>query len=210
LYLRGNYTFSKTIDNATNELNSSTINPRRPLDARDIAADRGRSALDFTHKVAISWVYDLPNMRVDNRFVGSFIHGWELSGSYLFESGQPVTLLNGTDANANGSGTADRPVFNPAGTSNVPSGINFVCLDGAGNTSVTGSEAGCGGAGNVAGYVAANPGSKYVKAGLGTNTDIDEGRRTLFRPRVRGGLRAWRYPHAAGRPRESARGSLNS
>jgi hypothetical protein len=181
LYLRGNYTFSKTIDNATNELNSSTINPRRPLDARNISGDRGRSALDFTHKVAVSWVYDLPNVQVGNRFVGGFIHGWEVSGSYLFESGQPVTLLNGTDANANGSGTADRPVFNPKGTSNVPSGINFVCVDAAGNTSVQGSATGCGGAANVAGYVAANSASRYVKAGLGTDNNVI-GRNTINTP----------------------------
>jgi hypothetical protein len=66
----------------------------------------------------------------------------------------------------------DRPVFNPTGTSNVPSGINFVGVDGAGNTSVAGSAGGFRGAANVAGYVAAKPASKYVKAGLGTNTNI--------------------------------------
>jgi hypothetical protein len=97
-----------------------------------------------------------------------------------------VTLLNGTDANANGSGTADRPVFNPAGTSNVPSGINFVCVDGAGNTSVAGSASGCGGAANVAGYVVANSASRYLKAGLGTNNNI-VGRDTINTP----GLNLW-------------------
>jgi hypothetical protein len=186
LYLRGNYTFSKTIDDATNELNTSTINPRRPLDARNISDDRGRSSLDFTHKVAISWVYDLPNLSVQNALERGLLHGWEVSGSYLAESGQPVTLLNGSDANANGSGTADRPVFNPAGTSNVPSGINFVCVDGAGNTSVQGTTAGCGGATNVVGYVASNSASRYVKAGLGTNTNII-GRDTINTP----GLNLW-------------------
>ena len=83
-----------------------------------------------------------------------------------------MTLLNGTDANANGSATADRPVFNPVGTSNVPSGINFVCVDRAGDTSVAGSAADCGGAANVAGYVATKAAAKYVKAGLGTNNNI--------------------------------------
>jgi hypothetical protein len=186
LYLRGNYTFSKTIDDATNELNSSTINPRRPLDARDIALDRGRSALDFNQKLAIAWVYDLPNIHAENRFVKGVMHGWEVSGSYLAEKGQPVTLLNGADVNGNGSGTADRPVLNPQGTSLVPSGINFVCLNGAGNTSVAGTTAGCGGAANVVGYVAANPASKYVRAGLGTNTNI-AGRDTIDTP----GLNLW-------------------
>ena len=92
-----------------------------------------------------------------------------------------MTLLNGTDANANGSATADRPVFNPVGTSNVPSGINFVCVDRAGDTSVAGSAADCGGAANVAGYVATKAAAKYVKAGLGTNNNII-GRDTINTP----------------------------
>ena len=186
LYMRGNYTFAKTIDDATNELNSSTINPRRPLDARDLSADRGRSALDFNHKATVSWVYDLPNVAVSNALARGFVHGWEVSGSYLFESGQPVTLLNGTDANANGSATADRPVLNPGGTSNVPSGINFVCINGAGGTSVQGAAEDCGGSSNVVGYVATNPASRYVKAGLGTNSNI-VGRDTINTP----GLNLW-------------------
>src|SRR5207245_3082071 len=86
LYLRGNYTFSKTMDDATNELNSSTINPRRPQDARNVSADRGRSLLDFNHKLAISWVYDLPNVRAEKAFMKGILHGWEVSGSYLAQS----------------------------------------------------------------------------------------------------------------------------
>jgi carboxypeptidase family protein/TonB-dependent receptor-like protein len=187
LYLRANFTFSKTIDDATNELDSSTIDPRRPLDARDLSLDRGRSALDFNRKGTISWVYDLPKFAPDNAVAKAFLNGWEVSGSYLAETGAPVTLLNGTDANANGSSTADRPSFNPAGTSNVPSGFNYVCINGTGVTSIVSDFTICPlQAASVVGYVAANPASKYVQAGLGSNTNI-VGRDTIDTP----GLNLW-------------------
>jgi len=186
LYLRGNYTFSKTMDDATNELNSSTINPRRPQDARNVSADRGRSLLDFNHKLAISWVYDLPNVRAEKAFMKGILHGWEVSGSYLAQSGQPVTLLSGADSNANGSPTADRPIFNPNGTTDTGSGVNFVCINAAGGSSVVTAINNCA-AGNagIVGYVAANASAKYVRAALGAKSNV--GRNTIGTP----GLNLW-------------------
>jgi len=54
LYFRTNYTFSKNIDNSTNELFSSRVNPRRTQDGFNFAAERGRSALDLPQKFAIT------------------------------------------------------------------------------------------------------------------------------------------------------------
>src|SRR5262249_50776902 len=50
LYFRTNYTFSKNIDNATNELFSSVVNPRRAQDGFNFAGDRGLSALNNSQK----------------------------------------------------------------------------------------------------------------------------------------------------------------
>jgi len=66
LYFRTNYTFSKNIDNSTNELFSSRMNPRRAQDGFNFAAERGRSALDLPQKFAIIWVYDFLNIRSEN------------------------------------------------------------------------------------------------------------------------------------------------
>src|SRR5258706_8680170 len=63
IYLRANYTFSKNIDNATNELFSSRVNPRRAQDGFDFAAERGLSALDIRHKFALSFLYEIPNVQ---------------------------------------------------------------------------------------------------------------------------------------------------
>jgi len=60
LFFRANYTFAKNIDNATNELFSSIVNPRRAQDGYNFGNERGLSALNNRHKLAITWVYDLP------------------------------------------------------------------------------------------------------------------------------------------------------
>jgi hypothetical protein len=54
MFLRTGYTFSKTIDDSTNELFTSQVNPRRPEDFLNLAAERGRSTIDHPHKFTIA------------------------------------------------------------------------------------------------------------------------------------------------------------
>jgi len=89
------------------------VNPRRAQDGFNFANEKGRSALDLTHKLALTFVYDLPNISTSNGFLKALAHGWEWNGSYLVESGQPVTALSGSDANANGDPAGDRAILNP-------------------------------------------------------------------------------------------------
>ncbi|PYU30873.1 MAG: hypothetical protein DMG28_17425 [Acidobacteria bacterium] len=199
-YVRGNYTYAKNIDNSTNELFSSRVNPRRPQDALNIGKERGRSVLDITHKLAITWIYDLPKINSDSRFVKGFLHGWEVSGTYLAQTGQPITALSGTDSNANGSSAGDRTILNPNGVGLTGSGVNFACINpttGAsftsatiGGVSSTGVATGCavgsgapnGTSGNnfVVGYVAADPTATFIQANLGAKTNV--GRNTISTP----------------------------
>ncbi len=186
LYFRANYTFSKNIDNATNELFSSYVNPRRAQDGFDYANERGRSALDLPSKFAITWVYDLPAVHNDHAFVRAVANGWEWSGTYLAQSGQPVTPLSGTDANANGDVAGDRTILNPAGVGLTGSIVNPVCNDGAGGATriATATSATCAD-GNIVGYVAANPTARFIQAGVGTMANV--GRDTVSTP----GLNIW-------------------
>jgi len=193
LYFRTNYTFSKNIDNATNELFSSYVNPRRAQDGYNFASDRGRSALDITHKFAITWVYDIPNVSSDNGFVRTLAHGWEVNGTYLAESGQPVTALSGSDANDNGDSAGDRTITNPAGVGSTGSLVEAVCNAGAGgattlvNRDPNSGNWACGSQddSNVVGYVAVNPAARFVQAEVGTKSTT--GRNTLNTP----GLNIW-------------------
>jgi hypothetical protein len=162
--LRANYTWSHNIDNATNELFSSRVNPRRPYDWRNLALDRANSTLDVTHKLALAWVWDLPKMNTDNGFLKTVLHGWEWTGTYLVQSGQPVTVLSNNDANGNADAAGDPAIVNPNGTQLVGGAdqIANVCV-GAGGATFVGDCPST----NVAGYVALNPNAKFVQAGLG-------------------------------------------
>jgi hypothetical protein len=188
IYLRANYTYSKNIDNATNELFSSRVNPRRAQDGFDFAADRGLSALDIRHKFAFSFLYEIPNVRTDHAFVKALAHGWEWGGTYLAESGQPVTPLSGVDSNVNGDSAGDRTIINPAGVGLTGSTVNFVCNAGAGGaTSIVTDPATCGSGNdsNIVGYVAASPKARFIQAGVGAKANA--GRDTVPTP----GLNIW-------------------
>ena len=128
LFLRANYTYAHNIDNATNELFSSRVNPRRPESASDIAGERGRSVLDIRSKFALSWIYDLPKFTSsENRFVKSVVSGWRYSATFIAQTGQPITPLSGVDTNGNLDSAGDRAFFNPAGTPGTGTGVGFVC-----------------------------------------------------------------------------------
>ena len=178
LYFRTNYSFSRNIDTATNELFSSVVNPRRAQDGYNFGGDRGLSALHIPQKFTITWVYELPNIQTEHAFLRAVAHGWEWSGSYLAESGQPVTPLSDADANANGDQAGDRTIFNPNGIGNTGSIVDAVCNSGPGGaTSVVAPDASgayfCN-AGHTAiddahlvGYVAENPNARFVQAQFG-------------------------------------------
>ncbi|HET7150222.1 MAG TPA: TonB-dependent receptor [Candidatus Acidoferrum sp.] len=203
LYFRTNYTFSKNIDNSTNELFSSFVNPRRAQNGFDFAAERGRSALDLPQKFAVTWVYDFPNLQTSNRFLGGLVHGWEWSGTYLAQSGQPVTPLSDADSNGNGDPAGDRTILNPSGVGITGTVVNAVCNAGVGGaTTIVGLDANgawdCGtkNDANIVGYVVApaavgtnagpiNPNARFVQAQLGAKANV--GRNTVSTP----GLNIW-------------------
>ncbi len=209
IYLRANYTFSKNIDNATNELFSSRVNPRRAQDGFDFAGERGLSALDITHKFALAFLYQIPNVSTDHGFVKVLAHGWEWGGTYLAESGQPVTPLSGVDSNANGDAAGDRTIINPSGVGRTGSTVNAVCNAGPGGaTSIVGIDPdtgawACGAQddANIVGYVSApvigppgvvgvdagpiDPNARFIQAGVGALANA--GRNTVSTP----GLNVW-------------------
>jgi outer membrane receptor protein involved in Fe transport len=186
LMLRANYTFSKDMDNSTNDLNTSAVNPRRPQDSYNLRNEWARSALDVTHKVALTWLYDLPSPSWSNRFAHGAVSGWEWAGSYLFQSGQPVTIQSGVDSNGNLDAAGDRAILNPSGTEGVGSVVTAVCRNPAtGATFVATASTPCGATTsaanqNTVGYVANNSNARYIQAAAGTIPNL--GRDTFNSP----------------------------
>ena len=186
LLFRANYTLAHNIDDSTNELFSSRVNPRRPQNWANLREDRGRSVLDIRHKVALSWVYDLPRFRAGTDFTSVLANGWQWSGTYLVQSGQPISILSGVDSNADGDTAGDRGLLNPFGAGNTGTGVNFVCAGAGGVTSIAPAGADCvGGSAAVAGYVAQNPSARYVQAGMGSRPTL--GRNSFGTP----GMNIW-------------------
>jgi hypothetical protein len=176
LSFRANYTWAHNIDNGTNELFSSLVNPRRAEDGNHQERERGRSVLDIRHKGAVSWVYELPKSKSDNGFVKALVNGWMWNGTYLVQSGQPVTAQSATDSNGNKDSAGDRAILNPAGDPRIGTDVNFVCWNGTTRT----IAASCASAAETVGYVAINPNAGYVRARTGALTNV--GRNTLTSP----------------------------
>ena len=174
LTLRANYTWAHNIDTGTNELFSSSVNPRRAEDGYHQDRERGNSVLDIRHKSAISWTYELPS-RFDNSIMKHVLGGWFYNGSFLIQTGQPVTALSNADANGNKDTAGDRAILNINGTEGRGTDVRTVCWDGAVRSF------GCTAAAQVVGYVAVDPSAKYVRAQTGTLSTV--GRNTLSTPR---------------------------
>jgi hypothetical protein len=96
LSVRLAYTYSRSLDNTPEELES---NSGAPPNGRDYAAWYGPSDFDIPHRVALSYVYELPfgNGRrfVNSGFLSKIIGGFQTSGVYTYYSGHPFTVNEG-------------------------------------------------------------------------------------------------------------------
>lgn len=152
LQLNFAYTWSKTMDDATADVFSTVLTPRRPQDFQNISADYSRSALDRTHRATFEVIYDLPFFKNSNWFVKNSVGNWEIAPIYTYESPEYYTVLSGVDANMNGDGTyVDRTVFNPNGKKGTGSTVSPLTNSG----------------GDVVAYLADNPDAQFITAGSG-------------------------------------------
>jgi hypothetical protein len=116
------YTWSKLIDNgsdtsaigATNLQANSAIPPAFGGDR----FERGLSVFDRTHTFSLTYVYELPFMKGQKGLIRHLLGGYSVSGITTFESGVPLNVLNGVNADGIG-GNLDRPDFNPNGRAGV-------------------------------------------------------------------------------------------
>lgn len=171
LALTAAYTWSKTIDDSTNELNTSAVNARRPQDLFDLRNERGLSALDIPHRFVLSYNYEVPTPFADSHFARFLLGGFQLAGIFQAESGQPITPISGIDSNRNGDAAADRTIINPNGMRGTGTGVTAI--------NASGAPVASGSASTVA-YIANDPSAQYIQAGLGAIANA--GRNTLRTP----------------------------
>ncbi len=125
LQMNLSYTWSRTMDDATDEVFATVLTPRRPQDSQNVAADYSRSALDRTHRLSFEVLYDLPFYKTSKSFLlRNVVGNWTVTPVYTYESPEYATVLTGDNANLNGdSGAAiDRPLVNPNGVKGTGTG----------------------------------------------------------------------------------------
>lgn len=97
LVFNASYTWSKSLDYTS--LSSAGIVVQNSYDLR---GDRGLSDFDARHRVVVSAIYELP-------FRGNpFLDGWQLSGIFQVQSGNPVNIVT-SDSTFNGVANTLRP-----------------------------------------------------------------------------------------------------
>ncbi len=200
LQLTGAYTWSHLIDDTTAEVFSTVLSPRRVEDFQELRRERADSALDHRHRFVFSTIYELPFFRRAEGLTRTALGGFNIAGTYTFESGEKVTIRSGNDANLNGDNAGDRAILNPAGTEGIGSGVCavtntglFVGSDGTigsnpalcsaapGSTAEDPAIAAAARAATVA-YFATNPNARYVQTGNGAVSTI--GRNTFRSPNI--------------------------
>ncbi|HVJ09527.1 MAG TPA: TonB-dependent receptor [Acidisarcina sp.] len=111
LSLHAAYTYSRSLDNTPQELES---NSGAPPDGSNFSSWYGPSDFDIPHRVAVSYLYELPfgkgKKMLTSGPLSYVVGGWRTSGVYTFYSGHPFTVNSGgTLASAldkNGQATA--------------------------------------------------------------------------------------------------------
>lgn len=169
LYMSASYTFSRAIDDSTNELFSSRVNPRRPQNPFNLRDERGLSALDHTHHLALAYQWEPQFFKSLSGWTKWVLDGWQLNGVTRFETGQPWTPLSRVNSLGTGDIDTTRTILNPRGRPGTGSGVTPVR-----NRS-----------GDIVGYLANNPNAQYIQAGIGARPTA--GRNTLRAP----GINIW-------------------
>jgi hypothetical protein len=96
-YFQSAYTFSRSTD-ATSTGNTALNTAFN--DESTLAASRGLSDFDRTHRFVTSYRYELPFFKDASGFAHTVLGGWAVSGITIFQSGTPFSVLDGSAGSA--------------------------------------------------------------------------------------------------------------
>ena len=118
--LLASYSWARSIDDASSFF-SSTGDPNFPQDSWNVAAERARSNFDLTHRLSVSYSWEIPigrgrSLLGDQGWLSDLLSNWQSFGIVTLQTGHPFTvaLLSEID-NSNtgrsilGFGANDRP-----------------------------------------------------------------------------------------------------
>jgi len=90
-YFQGAYTWSKSTD-ATSSGNTALNTAFN--DESDLKNSRGLSDFDRTHRLVVSYRYDLPFFASAEGIRKTLLHGWAISGITIVQSGSPFSVTD--------------------------------------------------------------------------------------------------------------------
>ena len=99
LSMLASYTYGHSIDDGKSQ---NDQNDPAPQDARNLAANRGSSNFDVTHRFVLSGVWQLPFGKSPG-VASAIARGWQLSGIWSQQTGQPFSVTMNTDPTATGA-----------------------------------------------------------------------------------------------------------
>lgn len=116
----GAYTWSKLLDNGSEifTYNSSSSLAAVPSVFGGQPLEKAVSLYDRPYRFVLTFSYLLPWMKSQTGITGHVLGGWQIAGITTLESGVPLSVSNGADADGLG-GPGDRPDLNPAGRAGV-------------------------------------------------------------------------------------------
>src|SRR4030095_13930506 len=103
------YTWSSFIDTVSDILPPSVAESSFSQDPFDRNSDRAHSSYDRPQRLSGNVVYELPFFAKQGGFVGKLFGGWQLNSFFNFQTGAPLTALNGSDPAGTGVVTSIRP-----------------------------------------------------------------------------------------------------
>jgi len=94
-YFQAAYTFSKAMDDNSSDNTSfnTAVN-----DQTNLSASRGLSDFDRTHRLVISYTYDLPFFEHSSSLAGKAFSKWQIGGFTTFQSGTPFSVVDSAGA----------------------------------------------------------------------------------------------------------------
>jgi len=120
LVLSANYTLSRANGVTSNDDGQARIEGNRDI-------DYGRLNFDRTHNFNLNWVYEIPKF-TKNRYLGLLTNGWQFSGIYRFQSGEPELVTCGItgygNINITGSSSSTAPRCVLIGDPNSKTGLS--------------------------------------------------------------------------------------
>ncbi|MBI2816805.1 MAG: TonB-dependent receptor [Acidobacteria bacterium] len=122
---QGNYTFSKAIDETSQQFAPEVQSvSRQAMDPDDLHRDKSLSAYDVRHNFLFNYSWDLPFGSGLSGLPGAIVGGWQLNGIISLAAGHPVNVEEGFVRSRSSStigiaGAHERPDLVP-GKSNNP------------------------------------------------------------------------------------------